>query len=109
VDGDGAEEDEMQERTWMLHSPVGVPRQQAAAPGAPVAEAASVGAALGFLSNRKPNASALQRALAQTLAGKRPGLEVRFYEKPASSLPAADELLARIAAECRMAVNGSAD
>ena len=96
----------MQERTWSLHSPVGVARPQAAAAGA---EVASAGAAFGFLSNRKPNASALQRALAQTLAGERPGLEVRFYEKRASSLAAAEDLLDRIAAECRLAVNGSAD
>jgi hypothetical protein len=99
----------MQERTWRLHSPVGVPRRRAAAAELAGADAVSVGAALGFLSNRKPNASALQRALGEAVAGERPGLEVRFYEKPASSLAAAEELLDRIAAECRLAVNGSAD
>ncbi|MBO0682606.1 MAG: hypothetical protein J2P45_05575 [Candidatus Dormibacteraeota bacterium] len=94
----------MAERTWTLHSPLGSPR-----PPEPVAARRSAGAALGFLSNHKPNAAELERALAKQLARERPGLEARFYEKRAASLAAPPELLDRIAAECGLAVNASAD
>jgi hypothetical protein len=93
------------ERTWTLHNPVGVRRQQPA----PAPAAGSGAAALGFLSNRKPNTSALQRALAAALGGHRPDLEVHFYEKPSSAVAATGELLDRIGADCGLVVNGTGD
>jgi hypothetical protein len=93
------------ERTWTLHDPVGKRRLQPA----PAPAAGSEATALGFLSNRKPNTTALQRALSAALGGHRPDLEVRFYEKPSSAVAATDELLDRIGADCGLVVNGTGD
>jgi hypothetical protein len=93
------------ERTWTLHDPVGVRRTRPAS--APAAR--SLATALGFLSNRKPNTLALQRALSAALGGHRPDLDVLFYEKPSSAVAATDELLDRIGADCGLVVNGTGD
>ena len=95
----------MGERAWTLHDPVGRRRPQPAQ--APTAR--SPATALGFLSNRKPNTSALQRSLSAALGRHRLDLEVRFYEKPSSAVAATDELLDRIGADCGLVVNGTGD
>ena len=64
---------------------------------------------LAMLSNHKPNASRLQELLAEKILEARPDIEVRFYEKPNSSVGAPESLLAQIAADCGLAINGTGD
>lgn len=92
--------------TWTLLSPLGLRKPARAAATASERPRASV---LGFLSNRKPNATALQRLLGSRLSAAEPGLEIRYYEKSNSSLGAGAELLDTLAADCGLVVNGTGD
>jgi len=92
------------EQTWELLSPVGVQKQHThARPKA----AAGNERIVGFLSNRKPNASLLLTTLRARLQER--GYETRFYEKLNAATPAAGELLARIAKECTSVIVASGD
>ena len=92
------------ETVWHLLSPVGLHKQQAAAGRAAVAGKERV---VGFLSNRKPNASRLLTDLMTRL--KREGYETRFYEKLNAATPAADEVLERVVRECTSVIVASGD
>lgn len=94
----------MAETIWNLVSPVGV-RSARSAPKKQLGR--STKRVLGFLSNRKPNTSAVERGLAALLASRQ--LEVRFYEKANSAVGAGEELLDRIGADCGLVVNGTGD
>ncbi len=92
---------------WTLLSPMGLAKR----PGPLAVPHAKTGTRtpLGFLSNRKPNAAALQRLVADRVAQAMPAVELRFYEKANSSLGAGEPLLNTIAAECGLVVNGTGD
>lgn len=92
--------------TWTLLSPLGVSNRTAAGE---MSSRRPRGGVLGFLSNRKPNAAALQRLLGPKVAAMAPELEVRYYEKANSSLGAGAELLDRLAADCGLVINGTGD
>jgi len=64
---------------------------------------------LGFLSNRKPNATLIERDLAAVAGGSHPDLRFKFYETTNAGLGAVAELLDGIAAECDAVLVGSAD
>jgi len=92
------------ETVWHLLSPVGVHK----APPAPSRTAiVRSDRPIGFLSNRKPNATPLLENLMARLQGH--GYETRFYQKRNSATPAGDELLNRVSAECGLVVVASAD
>lgn len=91
------------ETVWNVLSPVGVHK----APSANLATGARNARVVGFLSNRKPNATPLLEDLMARLAAR--GYETRFYQKRNSATPAGDELLDRISAECGRVVVASAD
>ena len=92
------------ETVWHLLSPVGVHKAPSAPGRAANARNARV---IGFLSNRKPNATPLLENLMARLKG--PDFETRFYQKRNSATPAGDELLNRISGECGLVVVASSD
>jgi hypothetical protein len=95
----------MTQQEWVVLSPVGVRRPvERRAPAART----GTGQALGFLSNRKPNATRLMEHLGRMVAAG-PGLEVRYYEKAHAATGAGGPLVDRIAAECRLVVTGTGD
>jgi hypothetical protein len=95
----------MTQQEWVVLSPVGV-RRPAERRGP--ATRTGTGQALGFLSNRKPNATLLMEQLGRMVADG-PGLEVRYYEKAHAATGAGGPLVDRIAAECRLVVTGTGD
>ena len=92
------------ENVWHLMSPVGVRRERTTAQRS---AAGSTERIVGFLSNRKPNASLLMTTLMTRL--KERGYNTRFYEKLNAATPAGDKLLDRIARECTSVVVASGD
>ena len=94
-------------RLWNLLSPVGV-KPEVESGGVQSATGASL-LRLAMLSNHKPNASRLQELLVERISEARPDIEVRFYEKQNSSVGAPEPLLAQIAADCGLAINGTGD
>jgi hypothetical protein len=94
------------ETTWHLVSPVAA--RLSTKTDERVA-AAKHGKVIGFLSNRKPNTSLLQSALAERAASKPFELQPKFYEKANSAVGASPDLLNRISAECSMAITGTGD
>ena len=91
------------ENVWHLMSPVGVRRERTTAQRS----ASSAERIVGFLSNRKPNASLLMTTLMTRL--KERGYNTRFYEKLNAATPAGDKLLEKIARECTSVVVASGD
>lgn len=88
---------------WHLLSPVGVRKQRAAArPKTGAGERV-----VGFISNRKPNASALLQDLMARL--KTRGFETRFYEKRNAATPGGEALLKRVSKECSLVIVASGD
>ena len=92
------------ETVWHLLSPVGVHKAPAARSGAAITRNDRV---IGFLSNRKPNATPLLQNLMARL--EKQGYETRFYEKRNSATPAGDELLDRVDRECGLVLVASGD
>ena len=92
------------ETVWNLLSPVGVQRQHT---NARRTSAGGSDHVVGFLSNRKPNASLLLKTLMKRLQDK--GYDTRFYEKLNAATPAANELLERVAKECTTVIVASGD
>jgi hypothetical protein len=90
----------MQTMTWKLLTPVSG-RAPLSREKAPLRQEVR---RLAFLSNRKPNASLVQREF-----GGRIQLPAAFYETHNAGLGAKVELLDRIAAECDAALVGSGD
>lgn len=91
------------ETVWHVLSPVGVHK----VPSSNRATIVRDDRVVGFLSNRKPNATPLLEDLMARLVGR--GYEARFYQKRNSATPAGDELLDRISAECGLVVAASGD
>ena len=96
----------MTQQEWVVLSPVGVRRPVERRAPAP---RTGTGQALGFLSNRKPNATRLMEYLGRMIADDGQGLEVRYYEKAHAATGAGGPLVDRIAAECRLVVTGTGD
>jgi hypothetical protein len=92
------------ETVWNLLSPVGVHKAPAAAVRATVARNDRV---IGFVSNRKPNATPLLENLMARLKDR--GYDTHFYQKRNSATPAGDELVNQVVAECELVIIGSAD
>ena len=92
------------ETVWHLLSPVGVQRHDT---GERRTSAASSERVVGFLSNRKPNASLLLKTLMKRSQDK--GYDTRFYEKLNAATPAGNQLLERIAKECTTVIVASGD
>lgn len=94
------------EEIWRLVSPLGVriPRSRS---DIHVRQGASC--QVGFLSNRKPNTSLVQRELASRLTEPPRGLPVAFYDKASPAVGAGARLLDTIALECAVVVNGTGD
>lgn len=92
--------------TWHLVSPVApLPATKTDQRG----ESARHGKIIGFLSNRKPNTSLVQEALAGLTASTPFGLQPRYYEKANSAVGASQGLLDRISAECSIVMTGTGD
>ncbi len=66
-------------------------------------------AAIGFLSNGKPNASTVERELGRLIGEHGYDLDVHYYDKPNAALGATSDLLDRIVQECDAIVTGTAD
>src|ERR1043166_3457481 len=92
------------ETVWNLLSPVGVHKAPAAAVRATVARNDRV---IGFVSNRKPNATPLLENLMARLKDR--GYDTHFSQKRNSETPAGDELVNQVVAECELVIIGSAD
>jgi|GEM_PF-6995611 len=90
-------------QTWELLNPVGVrmPPREASR------DAAAGRRFVGFLSNRKPNATPLLQELAKRLPGL--GFSARSYSKRNSATGAGANLLDRIGEECGLVVVASGD
>jgi len=67
------------------------------------------GAVVGILSNHKANADLLFDRIAEHLTATYGVAEVRRWEKPAASMPAADAVYGEMAATCAAAVVGVGD
>jgi hypothetical protein len=97
----------MSAQHWQLISPV---PPEAAAAEALVVGVRHPGRRVGFLSNRKPNATVIEEEFARLALEHGLADETRFYEKaegPGVGAPA--DLLDTIASECDVVVVGSAD
>jgi hypothetical protein len=92
---------------WNLISPVPA---DAAPADQRVAAVRELGRRVGFLSNRKPNASVIEAEFARLAEATGLAEETHLYEKHGGpGVAAPDELLDQIAAECDVVVVGSAD
>ena len=67
------------------------------------------GKVIGFIDNSKPNFSILADDLGSLLMEKYGVSRVIKTAKPASSVPAKDEVIARLASECDLVITGSGD
>jgi len=74
-----------------------------------VVAARSAGRRIGFLSNRKPNATVVEQELGRLAEAAGIPEQTLFYEKPSPGVGASAELLDQIAAECDVVMVGSAD
>jgi hypothetical protein len=93
--------------SWSLVRPV--PAESAAAEPIVVGQR-HPGRRVGFLSNRKPNATVIEEELARLALESGIAQVTRLYEKvEGPGVGAPEELLDRIAAECDVVVVGSAD
>lgn len=92
------------ETVWHLLSPVGLHKAPSALGRSAVVRNDRV---IGFVSNRKPNATPLLENLMARLKDR--GYDTHFYQKRNSATPAGDELLNRVSAECGLVVVASAD
>lgn len=64
---------------------------------------------IALLDISKPRGNVLLDRLAERLAERLPGLELRRYQKPTFTRPAPDDLRRRIAQECQFVVEALAD
>src|ERR1700721_2095160 len=96
--------------TRRLVSPLGeVRRADAPAGTAQRSGGGPEGVVLGFLSNTKANTSRLQAELARVVSEQSGAAisRVEFYEKQSSALGASPQLLAEIARDCTLVINGT--
>ena len=92
---------------WTLVRPV---PPQTAAPEPVVVGLRHPGQRIGFLSNRKPNATVIEEEFARLALEAGIALETHMYEKAEGpGVGAPEELLDRIAEECDVVIVGSAD
>jgi len=64
---------------------------------------------IALLDISKPRGDVLIARLAERLAERLPGIELRAYQKPTFTRPAPDDLRRRIAEECQFVVEALAD
>lgn len=91
----------------LLYDPT-APRQVETASAQPKLETLS-GKVVGFIDNAKPNFDHLVDALADLLVRKHGVARIVKRRKTSASIPAANEVVNELAAQCDLVVTGSGD
>ena len=91
----------------LLYDPT-APRQVETAPAQPKLETLS-GKVVGFIDNAKPNFDHLVDVLADLLVRKHGVARIVKRRKTSASIPAANEVVNELAAQCDLVVTGSGD